>query len=333
MSKPTLKFLLAALFALLLAPAAHADVFETGAFAMTSDEAPGTYRFTAQVPSSAVDQRGITWPAGCIATSGTRQSIGRMAQLSYEVTCSRPITRADVIETPWKVDGATFVSNVMGAQVERRLTSGEAGITIPVGETVVTSRPLPTIVSEFTAQGVLHIWMGWDHLAFVLCLCLLARGRELIGLVTAFTAGHSVSLALAFFEVVRVPVPPVEAAIALSIAFMAREALIAGRNGDLPADLRRHLVVVVLFGLLHGLGFATALSELGVGEGERLPGLIFFNVGVEIGQLVFVAAVAATMAVLRGFAVAAPVRAVALYGVGALGCFWMVERVSGFAVA
>lgn len=333
MLKPALRFLVTTLFALILAPAAHADVFEAGTFAMTSGETPGAYRFTALVPASAVDERGIDWPAGCTEASATRQRIGRTMQFSYEVTCSRPLARADVIETPWQLDGATFVSNVMGAQVERSLTSGEAGITIPVGETVVTTRPLSTIAPEFTAQGVLHIWMGWDHLAFVLCLCLLARGRQLIGLVTAFTAGHSVSLALAFFEIVNVPVPPVEAAIALSIAFMAREALIAGRSGELPADLRRHLVVVVLFGLLHGLGFATALSELGVGEGERLPGLVFFNVGVEIGQLMFVGAVVATMAVLRGFAVAAPVRAAALYGVGALGCFWMVERVAGFAVA
>lgn len=333
MSKPALKFLLATLFALFLAPAAHADVFEVGAFAMTSGEAPGTYQFTAQVPSRAVDQRGINWPAGCIETSATRQNIGSMAQLSYALTCSRRLTRADVIQTPWKVDGATYVSNVMGAQVKRSLTPGEAGIIIPVGETAGTTRTLATIAAEFTAQGVLHIWMGWDHLAFVFCLCLLARGRELIGLVTAFTAGHSVSLGLAFFEVIRMPVPPVEAAIAVSIAFMAREALIAGKNGELPPDLRRHLIVVVLFGLLHGLGFATALSELGVGKAERLPGLLFFNVGVEIGQLVFVAAVAATMAALRGFAVATPVRVVSLYGVGALGCFWMVERVAGFAIA
>lgn len=300
---------------------------------MSSGDVAGTYRFTAQVPASAIDQRGITWPNGCAETSAMRQGIGRTVQLSYEVTCTRALTRADVVETPWKMDGATFVSNVTGAQIERSLISGDAGMIIPVGETVVTVRPLSAIAPEFTQQGIAHIWMGWDHLAFVLCLCLLARGRQLIGLVTAFTAGHSVSLALAFFEVVRVPVPPVEAAIALSIAFMAREALLAGKKGELPDDLRRHLVVVVLFGLLHGLGFATALSELGVGEGERVPGLIFFNVGVELGQLVFVGAVAAMMAILRSFAVAAPVRAAALYGVGALGCFWMVERVTGFAVA
>ena len=178
---------------------------------------------------------------------------------------------------------------------------------------------------------MLHIFGGWDHLAFVLCLCLLTRGRSLLLLVTAFTLGHSISLALAFFEVIHVPVPPVEAVIALSIAFMAREALLV-RSGavETVAARRRYMAIVASFGLLHGLGFATALGELGVSPHERVEGLVFFNVGVEIGQLMFVGVVVAIMAAARAIGRAEPVRVTALYGAGALGCFWMIERVTAF---
>lgn len=194
------------------------------------------------------------------------------------------------------------------------------------------ARSIAEIAREFLAQGVWHIWLGWDHLAFVLCLALLARGRALLWLVSAFTAGHSISLAVAFFELVHVPVPPVEAAIALSIALMAREALLVSKGAQAFA-FRRQVTLVSLFGLLHGLGFATALGALGVQPGERMSGLIFFNIGVEFGQLVFVGAIMATLAGLRAFSMTAPVRVAALYAVGAIGCFWMVERVTEFAVA
>lgn len=186
------------------------------------------------------------------------------------------------------------------------------------------------LAGEFLRQGLLHILMGWDHLAFVLCMALLAQGRQLVALVSCFTLGHSLSLGLAFFDVIHAPVPPVEAAIALSIVFMAREALIAGRGGEV-FSFRRQIGIVSLFGLLHGLGFATALGALGVREGEKLASLAFFNLGVELGQLLFVGAIMAGLAALRLVSLAAPARAAALYAVGALGSFWMIERAAAFA--
>src|SRR5690606_35571779 len=138
-------------------------------------------------------------------------------------------------------------------------------LSLPMVSGEMSARPLPQIATYYTWQGILHILGGWDHLAFVLCLCLLAQGRFLVLLVTTFTVGHSISLALSFFDVISIPVPPVEAVIALSIAFMAREALLVRRDGA-PGDARRRrqLAVVAGFGLLHGLGFATVLRELGV---------------------------------------------------------------------
>jgi hypothetical protein len=282
------------------------------------------------VPETVQSAAPPVWPEGCRQISSSRQTAGGRAQYAFEIGCDRPFRSTDVVRTPWKVDGANFVTNVMGAQVDRSLSGDADGVTVPVGETAAVDRPLLEIARDFVVQGIFHIWMGWDHLSFVLCLCLLARGRELIGLVTAFTIGHSISLALAFFEVVQVPIPPVEASIALSIAFMAREALLSRGEAAGKGTQQRRAAVVSMFGLLHGLGFASALRELGVSQGERLPSLVFFNVGVEIGQLIFVGMVTMIMLGLKSLSLSQPVRQAALYGVGIIGAFWTVERVMSF---
>ncbi|HEU0096878.1 MAG TPA: HupE/UreJ family protein, partial [Rhizomicrobium sp.] len=128
-------------------------------------------------------------------------------------------------------------------------------------------------------------------------------------------------------------VPPTEAVIALSIAFMAREAIVSARTPPMPgqATIRpRYLAVVVAFGLLHGLGFASALGELGIGPEERIAGLVFFNVGVEIGQLLFVSVVALAMWSLRRLRIDRPARTALLGLAGSVGACWTVARLAGF---
>jgi len=312
---------------------ARADVFNLGEYHFTAGAEPGQYELTASLPETQLDRQQPTWPEGCDQTAASRSTLGGRAQLSYEISCAAPVARGDTIQTPWRVDGATFRSNATGVNVSMALSPDENGVTLPIGENVVRERALIDVAGEFTWQGILHILGGWDHLAFVLCLCLLTRGRTLLILVTTFTIGHSLSLALAFFEVVQVPVPPVEAVIALSIAFMAREALRAKQvGGEDMQTVRRYMVVVSAFGLLHGLGFATVLGELGVAPGERLPGLLFFNLGVEIGQLLFVGFVTGVMWVATRLGRGEPVRLTALYAAGAIGSFWMFERVVGFTL-
>lgn len=326
----------AAVLALLLMAiwpgAALADIFLSGDYALTRGEEPGRYELTVAVPESIGRADPVTWPQGCRQTGMTRQSAGGRAHYAFEFACDRPFRAGDVIRTPWRADGGRFTSTVTGEQVERTLAGDALGIALPVGETSAGERSLGTIAAEYLRQGVWHIWTGWDHLAFVLCLTLLARGRALLWLVTAFTIGHSLSLAVAFFEIVHVPVPPVEAAIALSIALMAREAVQVGR-GVRAFDLRRQGAVVSMFGLLHGLGFATALGELGVGQGEKLSALIFFNLGVEAGQLLFVGAITLLLVGLRAVALVQPARTAALFAVGSIGCFWMIQRIAGFLIA
>ena len=245
--------------------------------------------------------------------------------------CDKPVERGATIGVPWGEDGGVFTSSLTPDGATARMIHGnEEGLAIPL-DASSEQRSLAAVATEYTGLGVIHILEGLDHLAFVLCLCLLTRGATLLLLVTSFTLGHSISLALSFLGVVSIPAPPVEATIALSIAFMAREALLARRgDGDSRRTRLRYMAVVAAFGLLHGLGFASVLGDLGVAPGERIAGLIFFNVGVEIGQLAFVAAVSMLMWVASRVRVDAPLRTAALYGVGIVGVFWTFERVVGF---
>jgi HupE / UreJ protein len=327
--------LIAVLLAVMaMAAPARADIFSLGEYQFIAGEEPGLYELIVSLPEAAASARPVIWPQGCSELEASRQSQAGRARLAFTIRCDRPLERGDRIVTPWQVDGASFASSALGPQAARQLDATAQGVVLPIGVVDLAARPLVTVAADFLVQGFGHILGGWDHLAFVLCLCLLARGRDLVWLVTIFTLGHSLSLALAFFELVSVPMPPVEAVIALSIAFMAREALLVPVDGNPDAaGQRRYRFVVAGFGLLHGLGFATALGESGVAHDERIPGLIFFNLGVEAGQLAFVGVVLLVGAVARAVGRGPALRLAALYGAGIVGSFWLVERVAGFASA
>jgi hydrogenase/urease accessory protein HupE len=186
----------------------------------------------------------------------------------------------------------------------------------------VPARPGGAVLRSYLILGVRHILLGWDHLLFVLGLVLLVAGaRRLIATLTAFTAAHSITLSLAALGVVHVPAPPVEAAIALSIVFLAAE-LCRGPQTSFAA--RRPYGVALAFGLLHGLGFAGALAEAGLPPGDIPRALFGFNLGVELGQLLFVAAVLLAGRLLR------PAARPLAYGIGTLAAYWCWERVAAF---
>jgi hypothetical protein len=162
----------------------------------------------------------------------------------------------------------------------------------------------------------------------VLALVLLVGwGRSLVWTITAFTAGHSVTLALASLGVVHVPQAPIEAAIALSIYVLAVE-LLSARQGKRTLTQRAPWAVATGFGLLHGLGFAGALAEVGLPTAEIPLALFSFNVGIELGQLAFVGVVLLVAAALRRVPVAWPhwARAVPAYGIGTMAAFWFLQR-------
>ncbi len=194
------------------------------------------------------------------------------------------------------------------------------------------------VAANYTELGIEHIAVGWDHLLFVALMVLLAGSpwRTLI-MVTGFTVSHSLTLALSTLDLVSLPIPVVETVIALSIVFLATE--IARGNRRTLAH-RHPLLVTGLFGLLHGFGFASVLREVGLPPTELPTALLFFNVGVEIGQIAFVVAIylagmgwrAAMRRVRSGhreFMVEgsrSPAATATAYAVGTIASFWTIER-------
>ena len=152
------------------------------------------------------------------------------------------------------------------------------------------------VCRTYLVLGVEHILFGVDHLLFVLALLILVKGwRKLVGTITAFTVAHSITLAAATLGFVHVPCKPVEATIALSIVFVACE-IVHRRQGRSGLTEMWPWVIAFSFGLLHGLGFASALREVGLPQNAIPLALLFFNVGVELGQLLFIGFVIAVIA-------------------------------------
>jgi hydrogenase/urease accessory protein HupE len=205
------------------------------------------------------------------------------------------------------------------------LRSGVEEFTIPG---TGAGAPIGTVLRRYGALGVEHILTGLDHLAFVLGLLLLVHGWwRLVETISAFTLAHTITLALAVLGIVHVPSAPVEAMIAVSIVLVAVEAL---RRPDAPRTLARRApwVVAFLFGLMHGLGFAGALAELGLPPDHLPTALLAFNAGVEVGQLGFVATMLIPIQLLRR----GPVwmQRIPAYAIGSVAVAWTLERVVAF---
>ncbi len=223
----------------------------------------------------------------------------------------------DVIVRIHWLDGATEVT---------RLTPQDPAFVVPAQPTTLQ------VAGTYLRFGIEHILAGLDHLLFVACLIFIAgTWRRLLITISGFTLAHSITLSLASLGFLRVPVPPTEAAIALSIVFLAREIAVSRRD---TLTWRYPIAVSSLFGLLHGLGFASALQDIGLPQAEIPAALLAFNVGVELGQITFVVAVLAAFASV-GKAIASRALMQKLerplaYGVGGLATLWGLERILVF---
>jgi hydrogenase/urease accessory protein HupE len=226
-------------------------------------------------------------------------------------------TMTDVLVRVEFADGVSWLT---------RLTPQAPRVAIP------GKRATGSVAPTYFALGVEHILLGVDHLLFVLALMLITRGMQRLALtITAFTVAHSITLALATLGVVQVPPPPVEAVIALSIVFVAVEILRA-RHGEEGLTASAPWIVAFTFGLLHGFGFAGALAQIGLPAAQIPLALLFFNLGVEAGQLLFVAAILAIIAMAGRTRIELP-RWAALappYAIGSVATFWVIQRVATF---
>lgn len=223
-------------------------------------------------------------------------------------------TLTDVLVRVGRLDGSTQVA---------RLTPSAPSFVVDTAPTTIG------VAKTYTFLGVQHIWNGIDHLLFVACLMMVAgTGRKLLITITGFTVAHSITLALSTLELVQLPGPPVEATIALSIVFVASEIAKGSRE---TLTYRYPIAVSSSFGLLHGFGFAAVLSGIGIPRTEIPASLLFFNVGVEIGQLLFIGAVLILIGVLRALArqkvhyIEKLERPMA-YVCGSAGMYWVIAR-------
>jgi hypothetical protein len=200
---------------------------------------------------------------------------------------------------------------------------------------LAASRGALATAGAYVLHGVEHIALGFDHLLFVLGLILIVPSlRALLLTITAFTVAHSLTLALATLGLVHVPGPPVDALIALSIVLLAAE-IVRAQRGEASTTARRPWAMAFAFGLLHGLGFAGALTAVGLPEHELPLALLSFNAGVELAQLGFLVVLLPLLAAASAIPALAARRPLALraaaYGIGSLAALWLFERVAAFA--
>ena len=268
------------------------------------------------------------FPANCALT---QEPVGLTSRGAYverkAIRCDGGLAGRTVV-----IDGLrATMTDVLLRSVRSDGSVQVAHLTPLAPATVIEAAPgLLQVTRTYLVLGVGHILGGIDHLLFVLGLLLLVRNRwMLVKTITAFTVAHSITLGAASLGWLHVPQAPTEAVIALSILFLAGE---LAREHDARRGLMNGYpwLVSFLFGLLHGLGFAGALREVGLPEADIPLALISFNVGVEIGQLMFVGAVLLVFAALRsrGVRLAPRVRALPAYGVGTMAAYWCLQRMA-----
>ena len=316
---------------------AYLELHQTGA---------ETYDLFWKVPGQGDDLRlglYVQLPESC---SNVKQPRGAFAANAYtegwSVQCAGGLSGATILIAGLAAtltDVLVRIERVEGSTQITRLTPATPSFVVEAAPSRME------IVRTYFVLGTEHILTGADHLLFVLGLLLLVRGfGKLIKTVSAFTVAHSVTLALATLGFVHVPSPPVEAVIALSIVFVAKEILRSrSRSSSTRPSLteRQPWLVAFSFGLLHGLGFAGGLSEVGLPEGHIPLALLLFSIGVEVGHFGFIAAVFAFMALGRRamqrlrlsplwLHQSAALRLLPPYAIGGVAMFWLIERLAAF---
>ena len=328
--------LVAALLLVLLSATAQADIFRPAYLELreAGPDAAGTpvYDVLWKVPA----QGDLRMPARVRLPAGTNsltEPQGMYVGGAY-VERWRISRDGGLVGQEIRIDGLiSGVSDVI-VRVERKDGTSQMERLLPESPQFTVEAPAGTgeVAWSYLLLGVEHILGGVDHLLFVLALLLIVRGgKRILITVTAFTVAHSITLVAATLGWIHVPGPPVEAMIALSIVFVAAE-IVRGLRGKPGLTARAPWIVAFSFGLLHGFGFAGALAEVGLPQKAIPVALVTFNVGVELGQLIFVAVVVAVRALLARLPARAPAWTpyFAPYAIGSIAMFWVFERIGAF---
>jgi hydrogenase/urease accessory protein HupE len=303
------------------------------AYLELTETAPGRYAVLWRTPVTA----GMRLPVVLRFPEGVRDARDPLVQALDDSVLERRTIDAGGLRGR-RIDFVGLQGTITDVLVRVGLQDGTRSTTLvrpsqPWVEIAATSGPL-VVFRAYLAHGIEHILFGFDHLLFVLALVLIVPSRRVLFFtITAFTVAHSITLALATLGVVDVPGPPVEAAIAASILLLATE-IVHRERGEVGLTARWPWVVAFAFGLLHGFGFASALTDIGLPQGDIPLALFAFNVGVECGQLAFVGAVLGTLVLARRARMGARLERRALrvapYAIGTLAAFWLFERLARF---
>ena len=250
-------------------------------------------------------------------------------RFSYRFQCQPNLNTEDVITFPWPLEGVVMIARWQdGSDVSGFFPGDGNRIEVPMSALRAGAGSLSGLAARYLQLGAEHILLGIDHLLFVLGLLLLMQGFwKLFKTITAFTVAHSLTLACAVLGIFPVPNAPIEVLIALSIAFLAREILM-GQRGQETLVHSKPWLVAFAFGLIHGFGFASALGTLGLSEGDIPLALLFFNLGVEAGQIGFITALLFCHLVFKRFfsPLTLSVQRGLAYGLGGIATYWVLER-------
>ncbi len=296
-----------------------------------------------QVTEVAQGQFDVTWKQPVV--DGARLKIQPVFPEECEETTSRNIRSLGATATEKFAVSCELVSGFISLEgLERTLTDAFVRVDYLNGKqisgVIKPSSPQFDLGSETTSPaidyikiGVDHIIYGWDHLLFVIGLVMLVSRRQIIGVATAFTVAHSLTLALAAFGFLNLPTRPVETLIAMSIVLLAVEIIRKSRGVTSIAVSKPYLISFVI-GLIHGAGFASALSDIGLPKGTELLALLLFNLGVELGQVAIILLLLAIlwMAAKTIKDSRRPIEFASAYLIGTIGMYWTVQRLSDYVL-
>jgi hydrogenase/urease accessory protein HupE len=316
---------------LMLAAGSYADEIRPGYLSL-EEQVNDVFAITWKQPQyKGTAPLNIQLPDNCTSQSEvSSRSIRGATVAKWMVSCPAGISGTHIA-----VDGLLATETDVLLQIRWSDSSNNSIILTPSKPSYLITGLTPTseVVSSYFLFGIEHILTGTDHLLFVFALLLIVTNtRKLIVTITSFTFAHSITLAASTLNLFQLPQQPVEAAIALSIMFLAAE-IVHGKRGHPGAAARWPWLIAFIFGLLHGFGFAGALAELGLPQDAIPLALIFFNLGVEAGQLLFVGSIIILGAILQKVTMSLHTekfQTISVYIIGGLASFWMIQRVAAF---
>jgi len=317
-------------FSLCLSTSATAhDIDVTGvARVLLYENTPGAYQM------SIVDQQ-VAPLYNLDRVLPERCSLEEPTRYSYRFNCQPALNVNDTITFPWTFEGVVVIAQWSDGQNVSRYFPGDGTfVDAPLSQLKAGAESISSLAVTYLELGAEHILFGIDHLLFVLGLLLLLNNFwAIIKTITAFTIAHSITLAFAVLGVFPVPNAPIEVLIALSIVFLARE-VITSHKGERTLVHSKPWIVAFIFGLFHGFGFAGALGELGLSDADIPLALLFFNIGVELGQVGFIVFLITLNIMLLNLSknLIPSIHRGLAYGLGSIAMVWFIERLPALVV-